>query len=154
MKINMDKHLVERVFDAINESEYFCDDLGGTMLTYRIHPTKGLQFFGAEPTLLEVAGRFEDEQEQELLGFYGSLSKLIEDVAENGTYERWCNSFVEMTYETFISLLYTSHLISEESLVVLKEDVVEGLFTRVGDFIDRLTHDMKKPTEETQQLIA
>lgn len=154
MKIKMDKQILEKILGAVNESEYFLDDLEATMVTYRIHPTKGMQFFGPEPTLLEVAGRFEDEQEQELLGFYGSLSKLIEDVAENGTYERWCNSFVEMTYEAFISLLYTSHLISEESLAELKEDVVEGDFTRVGDFIDGLTHDMEKPIKETHQLIA
>ena len=154
MNLKLNKAMIEQIVKALDESEYFWDDLDVVMITYRFHPTKGFEFFSPEPTLLEVAGKYGEDQDRELLGFYGSLSKLIEDVAENGSYEQWRNSFTAFTYGSFISLLSASHLISEQSVIEIKEGVEQGCFTRVGDFINRLTHDMEQSIVETHQLTA
>jgi len=105
MNTIFDESIITQVLETIDLQELFYDDLEACMFTYRLHRIKGLQVFRPEPSLCEVAGKFEADQDKEILDFYGSLSNAVLDYCYNGGYEKWVSAFSEITYMGFISLL-------------------------------------------------
>jgi len=133
---------IAHIFTRVNYLEPFWDDLDAVMFTYRVHAQKGLQFFGPEPSLQEVAGKYEHDQEKEILDFYGSLTQLVTDYAENGSYAQWAAAFSEITYGGFLEFMIELKLLPEDYISTVKEEVTEGAFSDVGDFIQRVNADM------------
>ena len=155
MNIKITEKTLEQFISAIDQNEYFYDDLDLVMMTYRFHPTLGLQVFGPEPTILQVAGPNVKEQDQELLNFYGSISNLVLDVMENGgIYDKWCSSFNELTYRDFVKQLRDANYLSETVISELEADVEEGKFVRVCDFIDRVNLEIEQHHSVTVLLTA
>ncbi|MFK4964762.1 MULTISPECIES: hypothetical protein [Lactococcus] len=131
------------ILSAINHFESFWDDLEATMCTYRFHRQKGLQFFGPEPSLCEVAGKHEADQDKEILEFYGSLTQVVKDYEENGSYAQWAAAFSEVTYGGFLEFLIELDLLPQGYVSTVEEEVNEGAFSDVGDFIERINADVK-----------
>ncbi len=126
---------IAEIADLCSPSEDIYN-LDEPLYSYRDNLYHERSYYSHEHDIDEVAGIYQEDQDNEIMSKYKNLSELIEDFMNNGTFKKWNETFTTVSYKDFINDFIERDLLPANSLHMISTQLKIGNITTNETFFD------------------